>query len=155
VPDQPSPKSYLIARAGSKQLAIELADVVEVMRPLPISALEGAPAFVLGASVVRGTAVPVVDARALLGEEPGPTACGRFISLRLRARRAVLAVDGLGGVRALEDTVLKAMPPLLGGVAAGVAEMIGTLDHQLLLVLGAGRILPEAAWNAIGAADRP
>lgn len=145
--------AHLISRAGPKQLALHLADVVEVMRPLPVFRLEGLPAFVLGAAVVRGAAVPVLDARTLLGERPASPGEGRFISLRVGARNAVLAVDALVGVRTLEEAVLQAMPGVLAGAADGVAELVGALDQHLLLVLSAGRLVPASAWSAVLDAD--
>jgi purine-binding chemotaxis protein CheW len=146
--------SYLVSRAGEKLLALALRDVVEVMRPLPISVLEGAPAFVLGASVVRGAPVPVIDARTLLGEALSSPGGGRWISLRLGARRAALAVDDVAGTRTLDDSELEVMPFLLRGAVAGVAEAVTAQDEQLLLVLRAGRLVPEAIWDALGVGER-
>jgi purine-binding chemotaxis protein CheW len=142
---------YLVARSGGKRLALPLAEVIEVMRPLPISRLEGAPPFVLGASVVRGGPVPVLDAAALVGEEPGTRAASRFVSLRVGTRRAVLAVEAVVGVHALDPRELTPVPPLLRGVAAGVADAIGSLDRELLLVLGAARLVPPGLWSAVAA----
>jgi purine-binding chemotaxis protein CheW len=145
---------YLIALVGDKRLALPLPDVVEVMRPLPISKLAGAPPSVLGAAVVRGAPVPVVDAGALLGETVART-CTRFVSLRVGGRSAALAVEGLVGVRRVDEAELAAMPPLLRDSFAGVARAIGSLDEELLLVLQAGRIVPEDAWRAIEGEGQP
>jgi purine-binding chemotaxis protein CheW len=146
--------SYLVALAGGKRLALALPDVIEVMRPLPVSKLTGTPPFVLGVAVVRGAPVPVIDAGALLGET-GPRTFTRFVSLRLGDRSAALAVDGLVGVRALEDSQLKNLPPLLREVVAGVADAIGSLDEDLLLVLRAGKLVPEQVWQVVGSGQRP
>jgi len=150
--------SYLVSRAGGKQLALPLADVIEVMRPLPISKLEGAPEFVLGVAVVRGGPVPVIDAGALVGEAPGTRTTrtiSRLVTVRVGARRAALAVEALLGVHALDASELKAVPPLLRGVGAGVAEAMGALDDELLLVLRAARLVPAEVWRALEAGDRP
>jgi purine-binding chemotaxis protein CheW len=149
-----SAPGHLISRAGGKLLALALRDVVEVLRPLPVSRLDGAPDFVLGAAVIRGAAVPVIDARSLLGAGPASQVPSRWISLRLGARRAALAVDEIAGTRALDDSSLQTMPPLLGSAVAGVAEAVGAVDAQLLLVLRAGKLVPEAVWDAIGIAER-
>jgi purine-binding chemotaxis protein CheW len=143
-----------VSRAGENIVALPLADVVEVMRPLPFSTLEGAPAFVLGAGRVRGAAVPVIDARALLGGEAGPFAAKRWISLRLGTRRAALAVDEVLGTRTVGDAELSAMPPLLDGVASGVAEWVASVDEQLVFVLDSARLAPEALWDAVDG-ERP
>lgn len=146
--------SYLVARAGGKLLALALTDVIETMRPLPVSRLDGVPPFVLGAAVIRGSPVPVIDARALLGED-GPSQPGsRFVSLRQGARRAALAVDEVLGVRALAGDDLAALPPLFQGVAAGLAEAVATVDEQLLMLLRSGRLVPDEAWRAMAGEGR-
>ena len=146
--------AHLISRAGRNLLALALSDVAEVMRPLRISSVEGAPAFVLGVSVVRGTPVPVIDARLLLGEPSSSRPTGRWISLRLGKRRAALAVDDVLGTRTLDDATLEAMPPLLRSAAPGVAETVAALDDELILVMRAGRVVPEAAWDAVESHQR-
>lgn len=140
--------AYLVALVGAKRVGLPLSDVLEVMRPLPVSELTGAPPSVLGAAVVRGEPVPVVDAGALLGE-PGARSPTRFVSLRVGRRRAALAVDGIVGVRRVDEAALGAMPPLLRDSVAGAGRAIGALDEDLLLVLQTGRLVPEGAWRAI------
>jgi purine-binding chemotaxis protein CheW len=150
VPDE-GRGALLVFRAGDKLVALPLADVVEVMRPLPISKLEGTPRFVLGAGRVRGAAVPVIDARVLLeGDAARPAT--RWISLRLGTRRAALAVDEVLGARTLRDAKLGALPPLLDGVTSGAAEWVASVDEQLAFVLRTARLVPEAAWDALEAA---
>ncbi len=146
--------TYLLVRAGEKLVALALTDVIETMRPLPVSALDGAPTFVLGAAVVRGAPVPVVDARALLGEDRVARPPGRFVSLRQGARRAALAVDDVLGVRTL-GAELGALPPLLQGVAAGLADAVAAIDEQLLLVLRSGRLVPDEVWRAMAGEGQP
>lgn len=146
--------SYLVAQVGAKRVAVPLRDVIEVMRPLPIASLAGAPPSVLGAAVVRGAAVPVLDAGALLGE-PGARTCTRFVSLRVGPRSASLAVDAVLGVRAVDDDELSAMPPLLRDTCSGAAGAVGALDEALLVVLQAARVVPEEAWRALATEERP
>lgn len=47
------------------------------MRPLPVAAVAGAPDFVAGVAIIRGDAVPVVDAARLLTGEGEPFAAHR------------------------------------------------------------------------------
>lgn len=152
---RPAKTSYLVSRAGGKRLALPLADVIEVMRPLPVSRLEGAPEFVLGAAVVRGSPVPVIDAGALLGAAPEARTPSRLVSLRVGARRAALAVEELLGIHALDASELEVVPPLLRGVASGAAEAVAALDEELLVVLGSARLVPAEVWRALEAGNRP
>lgn len=125
--------------AGGRHCGLPLAVVGEVFRPLPVQALgEPVPAL-LGLVRVRGEALPLLELNPLLGAEPA--AAGRFVSLRVDGRGAVLAVDAVLGLRAIEAGALQALPPLLQAAAPAVAA-VARLDPALLLVLNAGRLLP-------------
>lgn len=146
--DSKSERDYwLLCRVGAPLCALPLSAVVETMRPLPVEPLAGMPSFVRGLSVIRGAPVPVVDAGALLGtgEASRPT---RFVTLRAGERRVALAVEEVIGIRALPPDSLEALPPLLRDASAEVVSLVGTLDAELLVVLGQGKIVPDAAWKA-------
>ena len=141
----------LIVRIGARVCAIPLHDVVETMRPLPIEPVAGTPGFVRGVSVIRGAPTPVVDLRAVLEDGEGSATYGRFVTLKLGERRVAIGVDGVAGVRNLDSAQLGELPPLLRDVAADLIESIGTRDAQLLVVLRAARLVPEAVWTTLAA----
>ena len=137
----------LLCRVDAWLCALPLEGVVETLRPLPIEPVAGAPDFVLGLSVVRGAAVPIVDVERLLGGRgANPT---RFVMLKVGERRVGLAVEGVVGVRQIGATSLEDLPPLLRNAEADVVSTIGTLDSELLVVLQAVRIIPEAFFAAV------
>ena len=134
----------LAVRAGARLLAVPISSLAEIMRPLAMTALTGVPAFILGASIIRGCLAPVVDMAALLGAaDPAP---GRLVALRLGSRRVALAVHSVLGVRTLDVETLQ---PLFAQAVAGAVEGLGRLDSELVHVLGATRIVPEAVWPAV------
>lgn len=144
--EQPLPQTLaLVFLTRARLCALPLAHVVETMRPLAVAPLAGAPPFVRGLAVIRGTPLPVVDLGALLfGSEPAsPT---RFVTLRLGPRGVALALEAVLGVRDLPGT-LTSLPPLLSGASAEAISAIGRLDEQLLLLLNAARLVPDSlAW---------
>lgn len=143
----------LIFRAKELVCALPLATVEEIMRPLPVRPLEGAPPFVTGISVVRGAPVPVVDAGTLLsGEASSPR---RLIALKVVNRRAALAVDDVLGLRTLPPETLSTLPPLLRDGRSDAIELIGTLDADFLLVLRSGRLVPDSVWTRIERQEAP
>jgi purine-binding chemotaxis protein CheW len=150
---------FLLCRIGSRVGALALKDVRETMRPLPIEPLTGMPPFVLGVAIVRGFPVPIVDAVRLLKPVASPSPpmisspSARFVSLKLGERTAVLAVDAVLDIRPLAAGILADIPPLLREAAAEQMAVIGALDAQLLYVLEAARLVPEAVWSAIEAAE--
>jgi purine-binding chemotaxis protein CheW len=116
--------------------------VVETMRPLAIEVLAGASRFVRGVSVVRGVPVPVVDLNALLTDGGAGGVCERFVLLRVGDRLVALTVGRVIGLRQLDQSQQRDLPPLLSAVGSDIIESIGASDAQLLLVLEMTRILP-------------
>jgi purine-binding chemotaxis protein CheW len=116
--------------------------VVEIMRVLPIEAVSGAPHFVRGMCVIRGSPVPVVDVGLLFSRSASESE--RLVTITIGARTIALSVDSVLGVRALAATALGDMPPLLRDAANDAVSAIGMLDNELLLFLRAARIAPES-----------
>ena len=140
----------LFCRVRDRLCALPLAHVVETMRPLAIEPLTAMPAFVRGLARIRGAAVPVVDAGALLGarDEAHFT---RFVTVRAGERCVALAVEEVLGVRELAQASLHDLPPLLREAGEAVVAAVGSLDAELLLVLRAARIAPQSLWDALEA----
>ena len=145
----------LICRVGSRLCGLPLAHVVETMRPLPVEPLAHLPSFVDGVSIIRGRPIPVLDARRLLGEDGASGARTRFVTLELAERSAALSVDAVLGVRDIDVAELEQLPALLRDAQNDLVAALGTLDHELLVVLERSRLLPEAVWAAIEAGVPP
>ena len=143
----------LVVMVGARACAFPLHHVVETMRPLPIKPVAGTPGFVRGVSVIRGIATPVVDLKALLENSENSPSYGRFVTLKLDDRRVAIGVDSVVGLRNLDSAQLGALPPLLRDVTADLIESFATRDAQLLLVLRAARIVPDAVWTTLAAAE--
>lgn len=145
---------YLICRIGNRHGALALHQVAETLRPLATQPLASLPEFVLGVCVIRGEAVPMVDARRLLGVT-ADSAPGRYVTLKVDGRRVGLAVDDVLGIRNLPSTSFKDAPPLLAEAAHHTIAAIATLDAQLLVVLRGTQLLPEQAWQALDRETTP
>jgi purine-binding chemotaxis protein CheW len=137
----------LIVRTGTRRCALPVSHVIETMRPLPLEPFAGSPGFILGLAVIRGVPVPVVDLAALLrgGKNEGASGISRFVSLRVDKRCVALAVEEVIDLRTLDASRLEDLPPLLAD-KSGAMDAIGTLDAQLLLLLGTARLIPEESW---------
>lgn len=150
--NRPASLRFLIVRSDAFLCALPLEHVAETMRPLPVERLADMPSFLLGVSIIRGGAVPVVDAARLLGAVP--VAPGRFVTVKLgETRRVALAVDSVIGVRELPEASLDELPPLIRNANAEVVSAVSTLDAELLLVLRGARLVPDSAWRAIETKD--
>jgi len=148
----PTAGLFLICRAA-QLCSLPLDKVSEIMRPMPLEHIAGLPPFVLGASIIRGIVVPVISLARLLGNNhvTAPAAApstesSRFVSLKLGARRAALAVDQVIGIRSIDAANMQDMAPLLERLEHGTIGDITTLDRELLLVLQASRLVPDSIW---------
>lgn len=145
-------QSVLMLKVGALRCALPLSCVVEALRPLPLRPLAGMAAFVSGASVIRGQAVPVVDLAALLGA--ASPAAARFVVVRAGERRVALAVESVIGVTELADEALEGVPPLLSQAQGQTVSALGVLDHDLLLVLQAARLVPDEVWPLLAGSGK-
>lgn len=146
--------AMLMTRVGRVTCALPIEHVVETLRPLPVEPLgacdDQALALIEGVAMIRGAAVPVVDARKLLGFPAAPAT--RFVVVRAGQRRIALAVDAVHDVVAIDREVVSGLPPLLGGVGgdrATAIAAIGARDAGLMIVLDAARVVPEDSWRAL------
>jgi purine-binding chemotaxis protein CheW len=137
----------LLYRVQARWCALPLRHVIETMRPLPTTPIPGAPSFVDGLAIIRGSPVPVVDLSRLLGVASGqPT---RLVCVRVEGGRIALAVDHVQGVRAIPSGSLHTLPPLLQCADSRVIAAIGMLDAQLLLVMQFARLMPDDFWDRL------
>ena len=145
----PERTAALIVTVGGRACAVPLHYVAETMRPLPIEPVAGTPSFVRGLSVIRGEPIPVVDLRALLENGENSATLGRFVTVKLKTRKAAIGVDAVVGLRHLDSARFEELPPILGNVAADLIEALATRDGELLIVLRGARIVPDEVWATL------
>jgi purine-binding chemotaxis protein CheW len=141
----------VVCRAGDRLCALPVEHVIETMRPLPVERLRSAPPFVVGVAVIRGAAVPVVDAGHLVGARGA--AATRYVTVRAGGRTVAVAVDEVVGVAAIPDGA--DLPPLVGALTADAVAHIGTHDADLMVVLEASRLVPDEVWAAVARGGEP
>jgi purine-binding chemotaxis protein CheW len=145
---QPTGDLHLLCQVDGSRCALPLEHVVETMRPLPIQPLLGAPSHVLGAALIRGNPVPVIDLPHMLnGKASEPE---RFVTIRVGTRLVALAVSGVVGIRPVPPEMRRELPPLFRSTGFEGMRAIGVMDAELLVVLEAARMVPEATWDSLG-----
>jgi len=118
---------------------------------LPIEQLSGAPSYVRGLCIIRGSPVPVVDTGLLIGDQV--TRPERLVAISIGGRSVALAVEAVVGIRAIGAGAAEQLPPLLRDAAAEAVAAIGTLDAELLLFLRTARIVPEDLLSRLDALE--
>ena len=141
----------LVIAVGAHVCAVPVEHVEETMRPLPVEPLAGTPRFLLGLSVIRGAATPIVDLGMLLDPRARSARHARFVVLKVGEQRIGVGVDFVVGVQRLDIAKLSALPPIVRDVRTDYIEAVGSLDTQLLMVLRTSRIIPEDVWAELRA----
>jgi purine-binding chemotaxis protein CheW len=139
----------LLFRADGQLCALGLEYVSEIMRPVPVVPVAGAPPFVRGVGVIRGVPTPVVDTAALVGV--GDRGVTRFVVVKGGRYPAALAVDEVLGVRDVAPESSHGFSPLLGTAQAELIVALGAISDELLLFLSSAQIIPDSMWAALGA----
>jgi purine-binding chemotaxis protein CheW len=142
-------QKWLLCRVGPRLCGLPLACVAETMRMLAVTPLADTAGCV-GAAIIRGVPIPVVDAGTLFGEPQ--TSRRRLVTIDVGDRLVALAVDDVLSITAIADDVLRELPPLLRGAAANVVQAIGSLDGEFLVVLEASRLVPDSVLEALSTA---
>lgn len=137
----------LVCRVRNRLCALPATQISEIMRPLPIERLPGAPPFLLGVAVIRGAPSPVVDLAQLLDERRSkPT---YFVATGQGDRRVALTIDGVIGVRPMPHAPSDGFPSVVESAAAGFVASVRVLGRETLVVLSSGKIMPETAWDLV------
>ena len=150
-PGQAETRLALLLRARARRCALPIEDVVETLRPLPLTEVPAAPPYLRGLSVIRGAPVPVLDLGALLGDPPSEAAT-RFVVLRLGERRAALAVEEVLGLREISAREQHELPPLLQD-AGELISRVAARDSELFAVLATARLVPDSVWRTLPASN--
>jgi chemotaxis signal transduction protein len=66
-----------------------------------------------------------------------------MVVIRVGARLVALSVGTVVGIRSFGTETTQALPPLLREATSEAVSAIGILDAELLLFLGAARLVPE------------
>ncbi|MDR9757546.1 MAG: chemotaxis protein CheW [Thermacetogeniaceae bacterium] len=132
---------------GSDNYGLEVEKVQEIIRPLPVTRVPFAPAFIEGVINLRGCIIPVIKLDDLLGkqlsENDGYT---RVVIAHFQEITVGLKVDSVKGVVYLDidfaDPILKQAQ-----IKTRYISGIGKLNDQLILLLDLASLLDDAKLN--------
>lgn len=153
-------------RVGDEEYALDINAIVEVIRPLKITALPRMPKFVDGVINLRGEIIPVVDMRkrfevAAIKSDPrtvrmmiirdAVSAAGQ--PFRSRSRRLLgLIVDGVSEVRSISKRHIEAAPEAARGEQADFISGMGKVGDRLIIFLDTAKILSREERTALAEA---
>jgi purine-binding chemotaxis protein CheW len=141
--EAPPARRACVVLLGGRPFAVDVTDAQEVVVLRTTTPVPGAPPTVLGVMNLRGSIMPIVEARPLLGL-PMHTRSDRALVLADGDRRAAVVIEGVLGLAAL-DTVESAADAgalTLGAVALETGGRATLLDARGTLAA------VRRAWDA-------
>lgn len=135
-------RRYATFTVGGVHFAVDVAEVQEVVRAQPLTAVPLAPHVIAGLMNLRGQIVTAVDLRRRLELLPAPPERpSMHVVLRIGGGAVSLLVDGIGDVLEADDAAMAAPPATLRGVARDLVVGVHALDARLVLVLDVHRAI--------------
>jgi purine-binding chemotaxis protein CheW len=157
----PRISQYLVFSVSGRELAIDLAQVSEIVPYERVSGIPGTPAYLLGVTEVRGRWTPVIDLALKLGVAATPiTKRSCILVLELQVQNESLPVgmvlDGVATLLELDAAALNPPPRFGGGVEVKYMKaLIATERGSLPLIdfahVFAGSELEHIVAGATGA----
>ncbi len=137
---------FIGIKIGKEEFLLSIANVREIIMVAPITYVPFSPEFIDGVFNLRGSIVPIVNARKLLGvERGGLTAASRIIVTRYDNINFGLLVDGITYVRNLLPTEIEQRSLPGRGTGTEFITSICKQDNYICGILDPARILTVAA----------
>jgi chemotaxis signal transduction protein len=138
-------KNVLVVVLGEARFALELRWVREIFTLGAMTVVPTAPPIIAGVVNFKGSIVPVLHGRKLLGAagRRAPTAGDALVLLDVEGTRAALAVDRIDAVTALEEGVVDHL-----AAGKGLGGQVPLVDPRALIA--AARQLVEGTKETGG-----
>ncbi len=138
-------------RVAERDCAVDVMRIAEVLRPVPVTRLPSAPAFVEGIIELRGRFLPVIDLRKRF-DSTGERAAGKYVVAPMGETAVALVVDEVTGVERIPTEQIQAPPQLASGrIAPAFVSGIVKWNERVLMLLDIDAVLSAAERDALAA----
>lgn len=138
----------------SEEFGIDILKVQEIIRPVEITRVPNAPAFVEGVINLRGRIVPVVDLRKRFGlAEREQDQHTRIIVVELVDRVVGFMMDAVREVIRVDRSVIEPAPELAIGIDTDYIKGVAKLEDRLLILLDLEEVLTADERKAVQTAE--
>lgn len=132
-------KNLVECIVGDVRYAVTIADIREIVNPLPTVPLPSAPAWIVGVADYRDEVVPVVSLRTRFGLAPLESSPRtKWIVVRQSDVSFALVVDAVTEVFRSSD--VRPAPPLADGEDVRSLEGVTTHEHAMVFILDIARL---------------
>jgi purine-binding chemotaxis protein CheW len=133
-----------VFKVGGEEFAVDIMEIMEIIRPQKITKVPKAPAFVEGIINLRGKIVPVLEMRGRFGgEASGDPKHARIIIVKVEESLFGIVVDEVSEVMYLSRDLIDSTPDAVKGVDVEYLKNVGKVGDRLILILDTGKLLTK------------
>ncbi len=127
---------------GAQAYALDIMRIKEIINPLPITVVPGAPGFMEGVIELRGVILPVVDLRKRFELPATPlTRASKYVLVTLDDKIVALIVDGVSEFLRKPPSDIRPTPSLVAGQEARFFAGVCHHNGRILMLLDIDRVL--------------
>lgn len=142
---------YVIFKLGSERYGLPIASVERILPTQAITKLPRTPKMMLGIFELRGSTIPVLDAR-MRFDLDGTFEAKNFVVVLTPNGRCALRVDEVDGIVTLVENEIEENPALFDGKNDDFLFAIGKQSDRLMILLDPEHIVPSALRAKVQAA---
>lgn len=139
--------SFVVAE---EEFGVDILTVQEIIRPIDITRVPHAPAFVEGVVNLRGRILPVINLRTRFGfPERAQDDDTRIIVVDIEDQVVGFVTDAVREVLRIDDSTIEPAPDLAVGIDAHYLHGVAKLDDRLLILLDLAAMLSHDEISAL------
>jgi len=141
---------YVIFKVGDAEYALAADSIFQMESFTGVTAVPGAPPFVVGIVHVRGRIVPLVDLRLRFGLVPGPPVLENRIVVGLCGERLVgLLVDSGREVLKISPSKFQPPPRILDDQAGGFIRAVAQVGARVIMLVDFAKVIGEEHLDGV------
>ena len=137
-------------RIAGEEFGVDILAVQEIIRPIQITMVPQAAAFIEGVINLRGKVIPVINMRTRFNmpavEHDSST---RSVVMEFDQKIVGFMVDGVSEVLRIPASTVEAAPPVVCGVGSEYIRGVGKLDDRLLILLDLHTLLSDMNADSV------
>lgn len=141
----------VVFRLADQLYAVDIGDVLEIIRPQNLTRVPGAPDFLEGVINLRGRVIPIIDPAGRFGLDRGGvrTEGGRIVVMETGKATVGIFVEDVSEVLRFSGEQIKPPPEIVAGRANAYVKGIVLADERLIILLDVRRLLSEREEEAL------
>ncbi len=141
-------------KLGSEEYGVDIAQVQEINRMVPITHVPRAPRFMEGVINLRGQLIPIIDLRTRF-EMPRAehTKSTRIVVTEIGTKRVGMVVDSVSEVLRLQTDQIEPAPEMITGVGTEYIRGVGKIEDRLIILLDLARIISSGERRELESTD--